>query len=220
MKSKDRNDFIRMLNQYNAIELGNLTMKSGKVSPIHIDLSKIYDGMGISILAYFYSRKIMEIGADFDIISGPPYRGIPLAVSTTESLYHHFGINKTYLTYRKDEKTYGNHGRIIGNIPKEGDSVIIIDDVFTTGATKEEAVNILKEYKANTVAIVTGVDRQEKIPGKEKSAAQNFSEKTGIPVYSIANMQQIINLLERDMNKEYRENRKSIDEYINENCWF
>jgi len=176
-------EFIEFLVKENALRFGDFTLKSGRKSPYFVNTGVICTGSGLHKLAEFFSEKILETGTA-PIIYGPAYKGIPLAVAASISLSEAHSFPNSWLFNRKETKTHGDAGAFVGKLPKEGEEVILVDDVFTTGGTKYESVKLLEGLGAKVKSLVIGVNREEK--GEEKNAVEEFVEKTGIPVHSIA----------------------------------
>ena len=176
-------EFIEFLVRTDALRFGDFTLKSGRKSPYFVNTGVISTGEGMDTLSKFFASKIAETGPA-PIIYGPAYKGIPLAVSASVSLSRDHGIHTSWLFNRKEAKTHGDSGAFVGKLPEKGEEVILVDDVFTTGGTKYESVELLESMGAKVKSLVIGVDREEK--GKEKNAVAEFTESTGIPVYPIA----------------------------------
>ena len=182
--------FIEFLAKSGAIKFGDFTLKSGRQSPYFISTGELSTGALTYELGRYYARKINEsFGSDFDAIFGPAYKGIPLAVAASMALAKDFGINKSWLFDRKEKKTYGDASMFVGTVDL-GARVVIVDDVFTTGGTKFEAIERLeKGMKAEAKGIVIAVDRMEM--GKRKNAITEFTEETGVPVVAITNINDV-----------------------------
>lgn len=176
-------EFIEFLVREEALRFGDFTLKSGRKSPYFVNTGVICTGEGLDALSKFFASKIKEVGPA-PIIYGPAYKGIPLAVSASVSLYRDHGIKTSWLFNRKEAKTHGDKGAFVGKLPAKGEELILVDDVFTTGGTKYESVELLESMGAKVKSLVIGVDREEK--GKQKNAVEEFTEKTGVPVHSIA----------------------------------
>lgn len=176
-------EFIEFLVKENALKFGDFTLKSGRKSPYFVNTGVICSGEGTYKLAEFIAQKILEIGPT-PIIYGPAYKGIPLAVAVSVSLSKFHKTPNSWLFNRKEIKTHGDTGAFVGKLPEKGEEVIVIDDVFTTGGTKYESVELLESMSAKVKALVIGVDREEK--GESKPAVEEFIEKTKVPVYSVA----------------------------------
>ena len=176
-------EFIEFLVKEGALKFGDFTLKSGRKSPYFVNTGVICSGSGINKLAEFFANKILETGPA-QIIYGPAYKGIPLAVASSISLAKTHNFPNNWLFNRKESKTHGDKGAFVGKLPEQGEEVILVDDVFTTGGTKYESVALLEGMGAKVKSLVIGMDREEK--GKSKNATEEFIETTGIPVYSIA----------------------------------
>ncbi len=175
--------FISLLVDSNIVKFGTFRLKSGRESSYFLDFGALEQGSALRELGACYAEKIYhEIGVDHvDVIFGPAYKGIPLALATVTALHERFGITKAYSFNRKEEKDHGEGGLFIGRKPTRDDRVLIVDDVITDGGTKFEMVNLLKAATdAQIVGVLVGVDRSE--PG----AVEAFERETGVKLYSIA----------------------------------
>jgi orotate phosphoribosyltransferase len=179
-------EFIEFLVRTGALKFGEFTLKSGRKSPYFVNTGVISSGADLNMLAGFFAAKIKEVDPTVKTIFGPAYKGIPLAVATSISLSEKYRIQTNWLFNRKEIKTHGDAGAFVGKLPEKEKEVILVDDVFTTGGTKYEAVNLLSAMGIKISYMVVGVDRQEK--GKEGNAVDEFVEETGVPVHVIANI--------------------------------
>jgi len=190
--------FIEFLARNNAIRFGEFTLKSGRESPYFIDMGVLTSGAAISELGKHYAEKIHEsFGNDFDLVFGPAYKAIPIAVSTAMKFRELYAVDKRWIFDRKEKKLHGADAQsiFVGSQDLDlGAKVVIVDDVITTGGTKIEAIEKLKKtLKAEVTGIVIAVDRME--IGQKKSAVEEFSELAGVQVHAIENIDNIFNYL-------------------------
>jgi len=212
--------FIEFLITNQALRFGSFTLKSGRVSPYFINTGHFNTGASLAGLASFYASTIISNKLDgASIIFGPAYKGIPLCVAIACHLAQSQGNDIGYLFDRKEAKVHGEfsaegHARnfLLGKIPTPDDTIIIVDDVITTGGTKYEAVELLRSV-SDTVSIkglVISVDRLEKDKDGNDPVVM-FQDKTGIPVYSIISIETIMEYLES--NELQRDHREAIRVY-------
>lgn len=170
-----------------ALKFGDFALKSGRRSPYFINTGIICEGKEFLELCEFIASKIEGMGG-CDVVYGPAYKGIPLAVGVAIALSKK-GKRAYWLFNRKEEKAHGDKGVFVGHVPAPGESVVLVDDVFTTGGTKYENVELLKSIGVKLKAVVVAVDREER--GERGSAVEEFSGKTGVPVKSVATTSEI-----------------------------
>jgi orotate phosphoribosyltransferase len=192
-------------------------LKSGRKSPYFIDLGVLNSGSAISELGRHYASKINEVfGANFDIVFGPAYKAVPLAISTAMQLQAAYSMDKRWLFDRKEMKLHGADANSIfvgAHGIDHGQRVVLVDDVFTTGGTKIEAIEKLeKSLKAEVIGIVIAVDRKE--IGRKASATLEFSESSGIPVHAITDIDSIFShLKDRPVDGKVYVNEKLFQSY-------
>jgi orotate phosphoribosyltransferase len=198
--------FVDFLLECGAFRLGQFTLKSGRLSPTFVNTGLVDDGLGLLRLGEAYAGRMVDaVGAGgFDSVFGPAYKGVPLAVATAIALAGR-GVRKPYLFDRKERKTHGEEASakadaaaiLVGHRPAAGERIALVDDVLTTGATKYEAVNLLRSLVegARFPVLVIAVDRQEVGPDGH-DACGKFTADTGIPVAPTVTMTEILTHLE------------------------
>jgi orotate phosphoribosyltransferase len=215
--------FVDFLLECGAFRLGRFTLKSGRTSPTFVNTGLVEDGVGLLRLGEAYAGRLLDaVGADgFDAVFGPAYKGVPLAVATTIALAER-GVRKPYLFDRKEKKTHGEEASakadaaslLVGHRPAAGERIAIVDDVMTDGATKREAVALLRSLVDGVrfPALVIAVDRQEVGPDGRDASAQ-FTADTGIPVVSTVAMTEILDHL-GETGRLKAEDRAACSEYL------
>lgn len=192
-----KQDFIRFMTDSGVLTFGEFTLKSGRISPYFMNSGNYKTGAQLARLGEFYAECIHANGIDFDTLFGPAYKGIPLAVSTAVALYQKFGIDVNYCFDRKEAKDHGEGGLIVGKQLSDGERVVIIEDVMTSGKALREVMPKLKAAAdVNVAAMVIQVDRMEKGLNGDKSAVQEVSGEFGVKIYPIVTMDDIISAVE------------------------
>jgi orotate phosphoribosyltransferase len=198
--------FVDFLVECGAFRLGQFTLKSGRLSPTFLNTGLVDDGVGLLRLGEAYAGRMVDTvgAAGFDSVFGPAYKGIPLAVATTVALAGR-GIKKPYLFDRKEKKTHGEEASakadaaalLVGHRPVAGERIALVDDVLTTGATKYEAVALLRTLVegAKFPCLVIALDRQEVGPDGN-DACGKFTADTGIPVVPAVTMTEVLGYLD------------------------
>jgi orotate phosphoribosyltransferase len=190
---KTKEEFSDFLLKSGAIKFGTFTLKSGRISPYFVNIGSIGEGLSASRLGEFYAKTIVSYGLleQTDVLFGPAYKGIPIVVSTAVALSNLFGSSKRYAFNRKEVKEHGEGGLIIGGGIKDGDRVGLLDDVMTTGKTKEDVLSvILSSAKAKISYILIAVDRLER-GETDLVATLEFERRYGIPVKSIVTIEEV-----------------------------
>ena len=187
-------DFVDFILEIGALKFGEFTLKSGRISPYFFNAGAFNTGEHLSELGNFYAQAIQESELDFNVLFGPAYKGIPLAIATAMALNDSFNKNIPYSFNRKESKTHGEGGDIVGHA-LEGD-ILVIDDVITAGTAIREAMDIIDANGAKAKGVIIAVDRQEK--GKDElSAIQEVEKNFGIQVLSIINLSHLIDYLKQ-----------------------
>jgi orotate phosphoribosyltransferase len=184
--------FIQLALKSNALKFGQFTLKSGRISPYFFNAGQFQTGIALAQLGRFYAAALMDSGIGFDMLFGPAYKGIPLATATAIALADHHQIDVPYCFNRKEAKTHGEGGSLVG-APLQG-RVAIVDDVITAGTAVREVLSILEQARATPAAILIGLNRQERGQG-DLSAIQELHRATGVPVVSIINLDDIMTYL-------------------------
>jgi orotate phosphoribosyltransferase len=194
LKSHQR-DFIRFAIQKNVLKFGEFTLKSGRVSPYFFNAGLFDDGLSLANLGAFYAQTLVDSNIPFDILFGPAYKGIPLGAATAVSLSSLHQKNVPFAFNRKEAKTHGEGGTLVG-APLSG-KVMIIDDVITAGTAIREVINIIQAAGAEPAGVIIALDRHEKGKG-ELSAIQEVWRDFNIPVVSIVNLTQVLDYIQDD----------------------
>lgn len=187
-----KNQFIEFVMQTGVLKLGEFTLKSGRISPYFFNAGLFNTGGQLATLAKGYAGAVAESNIPFDVLFGPAYKGIPLAATTSVALAQDHNIDKPYAFNRKEAKTHGEGGSIVGHA-LEG-NVLIIDDVITAGTAIREAIEIIVSNGAKPAGVLIALDRMEKGQGN-LSAIQEVEKEFGIPVVSIIDLNDIIDYL-------------------------
>ena len=210
-----KSEFIKFLEDAGVLKFGDFTAKSGRKIPYFINAGDIKTGEQIAKLGEFYAKAYFEkVGNKRTVLYGPAYKGISIAVASAVALSKE-GLDVPFFFNRKEVKDHGEGGIFVGYVPKEGEEVVIVEDVITAGTAIRESTAILSSLKdVKVAATFVMVDRKEK--GKtEKSAMQEVSEEFGFPVYSVVDVYDIIEYLEKDPKNV--ENVERIKKYLEVN---
>ena len=166
-------------------------MKSGRVSPYFFNSSKFNTGPLIEKLGQYYASTIQQHAPGCSLVFGPAYKGIPLCVTVATALSKKLNRNIGFCFNRKEIKTHGDQGTLVGQLPQPGDMVVMVDDVFTDGHTKIESVALVRELcKIEFTGVMVALDRMESSSRGEDAIAE-FQLKTGVPVWSIITIREV-----------------------------
>ena len=155
-------DFIKFVISCHALQYGKFTLKDGTESDVYFNTASFDTGLKIKSLARFFAHKIFNNTPNCNLIYGSAYKGIPLATAVAMELGHMKGTEVGYLFNRKEEKKHGDKGIFIGKIPKKSDTIVFVDDVITSGRTKEDGIKLLLDnFDASVAAILVAVDRRD-----------------------------------------------------------
>jgi orotate phosphoribosyltransferase len=187
-------EFIEFAIKKEVLRFGEFKLKSGRISPYFFNSGLFNDGESLYRLGEYYAKTIKSSGIPFDIIFGPAYKGIPLAVSIAIALDLNYKQSVPYSFNRKEEKDHGEGGSLLG-APLKG-KVLIVDDVITAGTSIKESVGIIEEAGARAAGVIIALDRQE-TGGNGRSAIQEVETSFSIPVISIISLELLIEFLEK-----------------------
>lgn len=176
------------------LRFGDFTLKSGRRSPYFFNAGLFNTGARIARLGEFYAQAIQASGVRFDMLFGPAYKGIPLAVATAVALQAQ-GRDVPFAFNRKELKDHGEGGQLVGS-PLQG-RVLIVDDVISAGTSVGESVRIIRAAQAQVAAVAIALDREER-GSASLSATQEVQHAHGVPVISIANLTGLLEYLDRD----------------------
>jgi len=194
-----KREFIELALELGVLRFGEFTLKSGRVSPYFFNAGLFNTGYAAAKLGRFYAAAIAESDLHFDMLFGPAYKGIPLATLTAAALAEHHDIDVPYSFNRKEAKAHGEGGSIVG-AALSGD-VLIVDDVITAGTAVREAYQIIAAAGAQIAGLIISLDRQERGQGPF-SAVQELKQSLGIPVISIVQLDDLIDILEESSEYE------------------
>ncbi|QCI22382.1 orotate phosphoribosyltransferase [Buchnera aphidicola] len=153
--------FIDFCFKKKALKFGTFILKSGRTSPYFFNSGLLSSGKDISKIGLFYAHAIINSKIEFDLLFGPAYKGIPIAVATSIALKNHYNLDIPYAFNRKENKKYGEKGNLIGN-KIQNKKIIILDDVITSGIAINHSIKIIKEKSAHVSSIFVLLDRKEK----------------------------------------------------------
>ena len=182
--------FIRLALKCNVLKFGEFTLKSNRISPYFFNAGLFYQGMSLRQVGQFYANTLVQQAIDFQHLFGPAYKGLPLATATAVALAD-MGIDTTVTFNRKEIKTHGEGGQLIGS-PLTGNTVII-DDVITAGTAFREAQQLIHDYGGKLTTVIIALDRCERGVGHRSTLAE--IQDQGIQVLSIITLFDLIDYL-------------------------
>ena len=197
-----KKEFIDFMVECKVLKFGSFTLKSGRQSPFFMNAGSYVTGTQLMKRGEYYAQAIHEnFGDDFDVLFGPAYKGIPLSVATVIAYSKLYGKEIRYCSNRKEEKDHGaDKGKLLGSEIKEGDRVVIIEDVTTSGKSIEETYPIVvgqvsSPDKIKIVGEIVSLNRLERAQDSEKSALDIITEKYGFPAKAIVSMKDVVDYL-------------------------
>ena len=191
-----KQEFINFMVESEVLKFGEFTLKSGRKSPFFMNAGAYVTGTQLRRLGEYYAKAIHDnYGLDFDVLFGPAYKGIPLAVATSMAISELYGKEVRYCSNRKEVKDHGDTGILLGSKLKDGDRVVIIEDVTTSGKSIEETFPILKsQADVEIKGLMVSLNRMERGKG-DKSALEEIQETYGFPANAIVTMEDVITYL-------------------------
>ena len=215
-----KQEFIEFMVDSNVLKFGELTLKSGRKSPFFMNAGAYVTGSQLKRLGEYYAKAIHDkYGDDFDVLFGPAYKGIPISVVTAIAYSELYGKEVRYCSDRKEEKDHGaDKGSFLGSKLMDGDRVVMIEDVTTSGKSMEETVpKVRGAADVEIVGLMVSLDRMEVGKGGEKCALEEIKDLYGFETNAIVNMKEVVEHL---YNKEYKGKviiddtlKTAIDEY-------
>ena len=197
---KYQEEFVEFMVESDVLKFGDFTLKSGRKSPFFMNAGAYITGSQLMKLGEYYAKAIYaKYGSDFDVLFGPAYKGIPLSVATVIAFSRLYGKEIKYCSNRKEEKDHGDVGILLGSKLKDGDKVVIIEDVTTSGKSIEETFPIItSQAKVEILGLMVSLNRCERGKG-EKCALDEIKELYGFETGAIVSMDEV---------KEYLHNRE------------
>ena len=191
-----KQEFIDFMVDSKVLKFGDFTLKSGRKSPFFMNAGGYVTGTQLRKLGEYYAKAIHDqFGLDFDVLFGPAYKGIPLSVATTIAYSKLYGKEIRYCSNRKEVKDHGDTGILLGSNLKDGDRVVVIEDVTTSGKSMEETIPIVRaQADVTIVGLMVSLNRQEKGKG-DKGALDEIKELYGFETEAIVSMDEVVEYL-------------------------
>lgn len=191
-----KREFIDFMVESGVLTFGDFTTKSGRQTPYFVNTGRYRTGPQMARLGAAYARAILDrLGDDFDVLFGPAYKGIPLVVATAMALHREHGKEVAFAFNRKEAKDHGEKGVLVGHPLRDGDRVVIVEDVTTAGTSIRETVPYLRAAADVELAgLVVSVDRMERGKG-DVSALEEIRAEFGMPTFSIVDVREVIDHL-------------------------
>ncbi len=185
--------FVEFLVRAGVLTFGDFVTKSGRPTPYFLNFGRVRTGSQIATLGRFYADRVVEVfGDEVDVLFGPAYKGIPLAVATTSALAEHHGLDVAFCFDRKEAKDHGEGGRLVGHEPQDGDRAVVVEDVTTAGTSIRETVPLLRSAADVDVrGLVVSVDRAERGTG-DRSALAELADAYGMTTTAIVHIDDVV----------------------------
>lgn len=191
-----KQEFVDFMLDSKVLKFGDFTLKSGRKSPFFMNAGLYVTGTQLTKLGEYYAKAIHDTyGDDFDVIFGPAYKGIPISVTVAMAYSRLYGQEKRYCSNRKEAKDHGDAGILLGSPIKDGDRIIVVEDVTTSGKSMEETIPIVKaQGDVTIVGLMVSLNRCERGKG-DKSALDEIKELYGFDTSAIVSMNEIVDYL-------------------------
>lgn len=192
-----KQEFIEFMVRSDVLKFGDFTLKSGRKSPFFMNAGAYVTGEQLHLLGQYYARAIHdEFGLDFDVVFGPAYKGIPLSVITVMALDELYGKQVRYCSNRKEAKDHGDAGILLGSSLADGDRVVMVEDVTTSGKSIEETYPLLKaQADVDVVGLMVSLNRQERGKSASQSALDEVADQYGMKTSAIVSMSDVVSFL-------------------------
>jgi orotate phosphoribosyltransferase len=216
--SRDERSLVAFLIEQGVLAFGDFTLKSGRKSPYFFNLGALNTGSAVARLGAAYADRIRRLDVPFDVVFGPAYKGIPIAVSTAEALAA-LGGDVGWAFNRKEAKSHGEGGLFVG--ADVSGRVMLVDDVLTAGTAVREAAALIGSAGAEIAGVVIALDRQERVaPNSGETAVSVLERELGAPVVSILKLQDVIEYLDLDVDRDKHraEVIREMKRYRDEHC--
>ena len=192
-----KQEFVEFMVESDVLRFGEFTLKSGRKSPFFMNAGLYVTGDQLHRLGLYYAQAIHDaFGLDFDVVFGPAYKGIPLAVVTAMGISELYGKQMRYCSNRKEAKDHGDAGILLGSPLADGDRVVMVEDVTTSGKSIEETFPIIQaQGDVKVVGLMVSLNREEVGKGGEKCALDEVADLYGFPTASIVGMSEVVGYL-------------------------
>ena len=217
MIEERKKEFISFMIESDVLKFGEFTTKSGRKTPYFINTGNYRTGRQFNALGKFYAQMVKESGCEYTAIFGPAYKGIPLAACCSNALYSQYNLDKPFFFNRKEVKDHGEGGSLVGYAPKDGDKIVIVEDVITAGTAVREVIPILRSCgEISCKDMFISVDRREIGQNFNKTAVDEVRDEFGINIHSIVDVNDIRKYL--DGKAEFENYLEKMDEYMKKYC--
>jgi orotate phosphoribosyltransferase len=191
--NEDQQRFVEFLVRCEALRFGHFTTAAGRHSPYFVNTGRFDDGSRLGAVAGWYARTLHQrLGEGFDLLFGPAYKGIPLAAATAVELERSFGHSVGFCFDRKEPKDHGEGGVLVGRLPRDGDRVVIVEDVVSAGGSVRRSVEQLRATADLQIAgLVVSVDRMERGRG-EATALDELRDELGVPTFPVVTVLDVL----------------------------